>query len=139
MQGTILSYQPETNTGLISGHDGTRYKFAFANWTTPKVSPSEGITVDFDVDADDPKKAIDIVVIKSKSPSHVGGKKRGAAILWTFFLGWLGGHKFYLGETTAGIFYFLFSWTFIPAFIAFIEFIALILMSDEDFNRKYNY
>gem|GEM_PF-3795493 len=31
----------------------------------------------------------------------------------------------------------MFCWTFIPAIIAFIECIIFLLMSDEDFNRKY--
>ena len=139
MQGTILSFQPETSTGLISGHDGTRYKFSFSNWTSPKIPPVEGLTVDFDIDDENKKKAIDIVVIKSKSPNHIESRKRGEAILWALFFGWIGGHKFYLGDKTAGIFYLLFFWTFIPAIISLIEMIGLAIMSEEDFNRKYNY
>lgn len=65
------------------------------------------------------------------------GKSRIAAAILAFFLGGLGIHKFYLGQTGKGILYLLFCWTFIPAIIAFVEFILLLVMSDEEFNRKY--
>lgn len=41
-----------------------------------------------------------------------------------FFLGGIGIHKFYAGKSGAGIAFLLFSWTFIPAFIALIDFIV---------------
>ena len=65
-------------------------------------------------------------------------KNKTVAVLLAFFLGGFGIHQFYLGNTTKGIFYILFFWTFIPAFIAFIDFIILIVMSEEDFKKKYN-
>lgn len=65
-------------------------------------------------------------------------KSKGTAILLCFFLGGFGAHKFYLGQTGAGVVYLLFCWTFIPAIIAFIEMIILICMSEQDFNAKYN-
>ncbi len=37
-----------------------------------------------------------------------------------------------------GVLYLLFCWTFIPGLIALFEFIGLILMSEEDFNLKFN-
>lgn len=56
-------------------------------------------------------------------------------VLLAFFLGGLGAHKFYAGKIGAGICYFLFCWTCIPAFIAFIEFIiALCAKSDSNGN-----
>jgi len=65
------------------------------------------------------------------------GKNRVAAALLAFFLGGFGIHKFYLGQVGLGVVYLLFFWTFIPAIIAFIEFILLLTMSDEAFNQKY--
>jgi TM2 domain-containing membrane protein YozV len=65
-------------------------------------------------------------------------KSRTTAILWCFFLGGIGAHRFYLGQAGVGILYLLFFWTFIPAFVAFIEFIMLLVMSDNEFNRKFN-
>lgn len=43
-----------------------------------------------------------------------------------FFLGGIGIHKFYAGKIGTGILYILFCWTFIPGFIAFIEFIVAL-------------
>ncbi|ABL00593.1 NINE protein [Pelobacter propionicus] len=65
------------------------------------------------------------------------GKSKLAAILFALFLGGFGIHKFYLGRSGAGILYLLFCWTFIPALLGFIDAILLLIMSDDDFNRKY--
>ncbi|RRB43410.1 TM2 domain-containing protein, partial [Escherichia coli] len=54
-----------------------------------------------------------------------------------FFLGGFGVHKFYLGKIGQGFLYLIFCWTFIPAIIAFIEFIIYLCDSDEKFARKY--
>jgi TM2 domain-containing membrane protein YozV len=64
-------------------------------------------------------------------------KSKVAAALLAFFLGGLGIHKFYLGRMAAGVLYLLFFWTFIPAIIAFFEFIILLTMSDEQFDRRF--
>ncbi|WHI46904.1 NINE protein [Microbulbifer sp. JMSA004] len=65
------------------------------------------------------------------------GKSKVAAALLAFFLGGFGVHKFYLGQVGLGILYLVFFWTFIPAIVAFIEFIILLTMSDEAFNQKF--
>jgi TM2 domain-containing membrane protein YozV/ribosomal protein L40E len=65
------------------------------------------------------------------------GKSKLAAALFALFLGGLGIHKFYLGRIGWGIVYLLFSWTFIPSLVGFIEGILLLVMSDSDFNEKY--
>jgi TM2 domain-containing membrane protein YozV len=65
-------------------------------------------------------------------------KSKTAAALLAFFLGGIGAHKFYLGQTGAGIVYLLFCWTFIPALIAFFEFIGFLVMSEANFNARYN-
>lgn len=71
------------------------------------------------------------------SRSTVNAKSRTAAILLALFLGGIGGHKFYLGQVGMGILYLLFCWTFIPSFVALIELIIYITMSDETFAEKY--
>lgn len=48
-------------------------------------------------------------------------KNPTTAVLLALFLGGLGAHKFYMGETGIGIVYLVFSWTYIPAIIGFIE------------------
>ncbi|MEA5535907.1 NINE protein [Crocosphaera sp. XPORK-15E] len=66
-------------------------------------------------------------------------KNRLVAALLALFLGYVGIHKFYLGENLAGILYLIFSWTLIPGLIAFFEFLGLVLMSDQSFDAKFNY
>lgn len=65
-------------------------------------------------------------------------KNKLLAALLAFFLGGLGIHKFYLGRTGAGIAMLLFCWTGIPAIIAFVDFIVLLCLSDQEFMQKYN-
>lgn len=136
MRGTILLFTPQNNSGLISGYDGNRYQFVMQEWENLKVKPREGMDVDFEASTNSQgnKTAHQIIAIKSKSSD----KSRLAAILLAFFLGGFGVHKFYLGQTGQGILYLIFFWTFIPAVIAFIEFILYLVMSDETFDEKYN-
>ena len=65
-------------------------------------------------------------------------KNKITAALLALFLGWMGIHKFYLGEKGKGLLYLLFSWTGIPLIISIINFFVLLFMSDEKFNEKYN-
>ncbi len=65
-------------------------------------------------------------------------KSKTTAALLAFFLGGVGVHKFYLGRPILGLFYLVFSWTFIPAFVAVIETILLLVMNEHDFNLRYN-
>lgn len=65
-------------------------------------------------------------------------KDKTSAALLAFFLGSFGVHKFYLGQSGAGIVYLFFFWTFIPGFVSFIEAIMLLSMSQEAFNARFN-
>lgn len=67
------------------------------------------------------------------------GKSRIAAALLAIFLGNFGIHRFYLGQVGLGFLYLVFCWTFIPAIVAFIDFILLLVMSDMQFARKYGH
>jgi TM2 domain-containing membrane protein YozV len=64
-------------------------------------------------------------------------KKRTTAILLCFFLGGLGVHRFYLGETGKGILYILTGFGLL-GIIPFIDFVIWLLGSNESFDRKYN-
>ncbi|MDC0834289.1 putative membrane protein [Geitlerinema sp. FC II] len=65
-------------------------------------------------------------------------KNKAIAALLAFFLGFLGIHKFYLGQNFSGILYLILSWTGIPAILAIFDFLGLLLMSDATFNVRYN-
>ena len=66
-------------------------------------------------------------------------KDKNTAALLAFFLGGLGAHRFYLGQTGLGFVCLIFCWTFIPAFIALIDFVLFLTMSKESFDRKYQH
>ena len=65
-------------------------------------------------------------------------KDKLSAALLALFLGGLGVHRFYLNQPGRGILYLLFCWTFIPAFLGLIDFVGLLIMSEDTFNLKYN-
>lgn len=65
-------------------------------------------------------------------------KSKTITILLAFFLGGIGAHRFYLGQTGLGLLYLVFFWTFIPGLIAIIDIICFLVMSDEEFDQKYN-
>lgn len=63
-------------------------------------------------------------------------KSKTTAVLLCLFLGCLGIHWFYLGRPGLGIL-----WLFTAGLLgigAFVNFIQLLVMSDEKFNAKYN-
>ena len=84
------------------------------------------------------EKGINIKIDNSNNvplttPLYVGGKvvNKTVYLLLAFFLGGFGIHKFYAGKIGTGIAFILFSWTFIPALIALIEFfVALFKTAD---------
>lgn len=65
-------------------------------------------------------------------------RTKSAAVLWCLFFGGVGAHKFYLGRTTSGIVYLLLCWTFLPAIASIFETFYLLVMSPEEFDRRFN-
>lgn len=57
----------------------------------------------------------------SRAEYYARKKDPTIALVFCFFLGGVGAHRFYLGETKAGVLYAVFFWTLIPAIMAFIE------------------
>jgi uncharacterized membrane protein YhaH (DUF805 family) len=46
MKGNVIGFDPDTNTGAISGHDGQRYDFVTMDWHGHR-QPRHGDVVDF--------------------------------------------------------------------------------------------
>lgn len=74
--------------------------------------------------------------VRQASASSEGPDRLAAALL-AIFLGGLGVHKFYLGQTKMGVVYLCFFWTMIPAIVGFVEGIIYLTKSDEEFHRQY--
>jgi uncharacterized membrane protein YhaH (DUF805 family) len=49
MKGNVIGFDPDTNTGAVSGYDGKRYDFATADWHGNR-RPRHGDLVDFVTD-----------------------------------------------------------------------------------------
>jgi TM2 domain-containing membrane protein YozV len=68
----------------------------------------------------------------------VGGepKNKLAAGLLAIFLGWIGIHKFYMGNVMPGVVYLLLCWTGIPGILGLIEGIIYLMDTDEAFQAR---
>jgi TM2 domain-containing membrane protein YozV len=71
-----------------------------------------------------------------------GKKDKIIAAILAWFLGIFGIHRFYLGQTGMGIGYLLGTITifgvFITGIISFVDFVGLLIMPQETFDRRYN-
>lgn len=65
------------------------------------------------------------------------GTDQTVAGILAILLGSLGAHKFYQGRIGLGLLYLCFSWTLIPAIIAFIEGILMLVADEDEYHEKY--
>ena len=65
-------------------------------------------------------------------------KNKTTAGILAIIFGWLGVHRFYLGQKGLGILYFLLAWTGISLLIGLVDGILLLTMEEDKFHRKYN-
>jgi TM2 domain-containing membrane protein YozV len=143
MRGKLLNYDLTKATGVITVGD-ERYSFAGVNFNGDIKKLRPGIELDFVADS---SSAIEIYMsVPSGAASSSGEKNKIAAGLLAIFLGGLGIHKFYLGNSTQGIimllcsifgFILFFIPTIIISIIAFIEGIIYLTKSDDDFAEIY--
>ncbi|SFI99639.1 TerB N-terminal domain-containing protein [Thermoflavimicrobium dichotomicum] len=63
-------------------------------------------------------------------------KTKKTAYLLALFLGWAGGHHFYLNHTIRGFLYLLFFWTYIPFILTFIDLLFISQWVDRA-NRRF--
>lgn len=71
----------------------------------------------------------------SQQPST--GVNKIVLLLLTFFLGFLGIHKFYLARYWQGFIYLLFSWTLIPGLVALVEFVRYAVTDENSLKDRY--
>jgi TM2 domain-containing membrane protein YozV len=71
------------------------------------------------------------------SAEFVGTKSKNTAAILALFLGGIGFHKFYLGQTLQGVLYLAFCWTGLPLLISFFEAISYLMMSQHQFKMKF--
>ena len=63
-------------------------------------------------------------------------KNKKTTLLLALFTGFIGGHRFYLGQWGLGIIYLVTLGAFLP--IAILDFLIILLSSEESFDNKYN-
>lgn len=65
-------------------------------------------------------------------------KDKTTAGLLAIFLGGLGVHRFYLGQTGLGFFHLIFCWFPVSWLVGFITGLVILTMDEDKFNLKYN-
>lgn len=73
MQGSILDYSVQHNTGIISGDDQNRYQFTGSEWRGQAL-PARGQRVDFEVLGQGQAKDVYLVSAPNPFTNQVGQK-----------------------------------------------------------------
>ena len=78
MKGNVLGFDPDSNTGAITGHDGQRYDFVRLEWRGPG-RPGRGETVDFIADS---QRATQIYPLVTRFDPNEGSDANTVYILY---------------------------------------------------------
>lgn len=70
---------------------------------------------------------------------HHRGKRKVLMALLVFFGGGIGLHKFYTGNWGWGLIYLAACTTGLPVLLSLVEFIRVLCLSQEEFDKRYNY
>ena len=137
MKGQILDYSVQTNSGVISGADGSRYTFVGSEWKGDS-NPTRGMSVDFE-QRDGSAVGVYTSLGGGSSSTTSGQKSKMVAALLAIFLGGIGIHKFYLGYTNEGIIQIVITLFTcgVGSLIALIEGIIYLTKGDEEFEQIY--
>ena len=150
MKGRLLDYAIQTNSGIISGDDGNRYRFTGDAWKESSL-PQRGMYLDFEVSDTNAIDIYRVAGLSGSTSSVLPGvterrKERIVAGILGILLGGLGIHKFYLGYNKAGIIHLAVFFigmipfglgTFVIAVIGLIEGIIYLVKTDEEFEQTY--
>jgi len=104
MKGEVLIFDPVSNSGKISGHDGKRYNFVRQS-LHGNVQPKQGQAVDFEIEDQEAKEIVLLGVQQHGAATQTStmAKSRTSFVLFALFLGFLGIHNFYAGYSGRGI------------------------------------
>lgn len=157
MNGRVLDYSFQNDSGTIVGSDGSRYTFTGVQWQA-RETPSPGMRVTFDADG---AEAVSVywLAMEAHGGASAGAKSRGTAALLAIFLGAFCAHHFYLGRYGTAISRLLLypaavmvgspvgmKWWPLPFLVitaiilgifGLINGVMLLVQSDEDFYQKY--
>lgn len=141
MKGKVLDFSVQSNSGVITGEDGSRYNFAGSEWNgdTP---PARGTAVDFEAKGED-AAAVYKALGGAAGSGGTDSKNKMAAGLLGIFLGSLGVHKFYLGMQKPALIMLLVTLLTcgfggaVMGVIGLIEGIIYLTKTDEQFQQEY--
>lgn len=89
MQGVILDYNIQTNSGVISGNDGKRYSFSNLEWRSTTAMPQKNTTVDFETTEN--HEAVNIYVLQNTQQNIViNNSSTSAAAIVSLIFGLIG-------------------------------------------------
>ncbi|KQN78486.1 TM2 domain-containing protein [Sphingomonas sp. Leaf62] len=145
MRGQVLGVDRDGREGRIAGDDGQRYWFEPDDWSD-RVGPAVGAQVDFEVSNGRALRIYHVPGTVAPVPANNDRRRRPrkdkiAAVLFAFFLGTLGIHRFYLGKTGSGIVMLLLTCTVVGLLVtgiwALIDAIRYLVMDHDEFHNRY--